>query len=114
MRIEAYEFGRIRVDGREFSRDVVVLPDRVDAPWWRQKGHSLGAVDLSAVLASPPQVLVIGTGLLGRMAVPKETQATLEEAGIEVHAVPTTQAVGLFNRLEAAGKRPVGAFHLTC
>lgn len=114
MRIEAYEFGRIRVDGREFSRDVVVRPGRVDAPWWRQEGHRLAVVDLNDVLSVAPSVLVIGTGSLGRMEVPKQTRATLEEGGLELHVLPTGRAVSLFNRLEAAGRQPVGAFHLTC
>jgi len=114
MRIEAYEFGRIRVDGQEYSRDVVVHRERVDAPWWRQEGHRLAVADLSGILAAEPQVLVIGTGNLGRMEVPAATRRVVEEAGIDLHTLPTAQAVELFNRLDAGGDRPVGAFHLTC
>ena len=114
MRIETYEFGRLRVDGRDFSSDLIVRPEGVEAPWWRQEGHRLAAVDLAAVLAAGPEVLVIGTGSLGRMEVPAHTRTALEEQGIQVHALPTAQAVQLFNRLDADGSRPVGAFHLTC
>src|SRR5918999_328236 len=40
-RIEGYRFGRVEVDGREHTRDLIVLPDRVIAEWWRTDGHAL-------------------------------------------------------------------------
>ena len=40
-RIEQYSFGHIIVDGEEQTRDVIVLPDRVLADWWRADGDRL-------------------------------------------------------------------------
>ena len=114
MRLENYEFGRLRVDGRDYSQDLIVYPDRVHAPWWRQTGHRLLPEDLADVLTARPRVLVVGTGAHGRMAVPQPTRMVLDEAGIELRAAPTAEAVALFNQLEGKGDHPVGAFHLTC
>jgi hypothetical protein len=48
-RLSDYEFGRIKVDGAEHTRDLIVLPDRVVGNWWRRDGHSLVIDDLEAV-----------------------------------------------------------------
>jgi hypothetical protein len=39
-RIDHYEFGRIVVDGREVTNDLIILPGRVVRNWWRQEGHA--------------------------------------------------------------------------
>jgi hypothetical protein len=33
MIIEEYSFGRIKVAGKEYTCDVIILPDRVDSSW---------------------------------------------------------------------------------
>ena len=34
-RIDHYEFGRIMIDGRQETKDLIILPDRVLRNWWR-------------------------------------------------------------------------------
>ena len=66
-------------------------------------------------LTSQPDRLVVGTGRYGRMAVPEETLSEVAARGVEMDAVPTADAVALFNKLAAEpGRRVVAAFHLTC
>jgi len=114
MEIEAYEFGKITIDGKEYTADVIVLPEGVRDSWWRKDGHSLHRDDLAAVVAAKPDVLIIGTGCYGRMAVPEETRLFLEASGIEVHAVRTGEAVKEFNRCVRESARVAAALHLTC
>ena len=112
-RIEGYRFGEIVIQGRRYSSDVIVYPDRIQDQWWRQKGHSLSPSDIGELMKEPPEVLVIGQGSAGRMDVPAETRRRLEEAGMEVIAEPTADACKTYNRL--CGKsRVVAALHLTC
>jgi hypothetical protein len=111
--IEDYRFGRIVIDGKAYSRDVIIYPDRVDPSWWRQDGHRLAAEDLPEVLSEPPEVLVVGQGNPGLMAVPPETRTRFEQAGIQVIAEPTARACQTYNRLRQE-KRVVAALHLTC
>ena len=53
--IEEYEFGKLRVAGKEYRRDVIIYPEgsggtvRVDASWWRKEGHRLDKADLDEV-----------------------------------------------------------------
>jgi hypothetical protein len=111
--IESYRFGRIKVDGREYRTDLLLLPDRILDSWWRREGHNLCLEDLEQALASRPEVLVIGQGKPGLMKVPAELAGELRRRGIEVFAAPTEQAVQEYNRLRE-GRRTVAALHLTC
>lgn len=114
MTIDAYSFGRIRIDGKDYASDVLVFAGRVRDHWWRREGHSLCMEDLAEVLADPPALLVVGTGYYGRMRVPEETLAALRGLGVEVKACSTGDAVAELNRLQREAARVVGALHLTC
>lgn len=111
--IEHYCFGQITIDGVKYSKDVIIFPNRVRSNWWRQEGHNLTVQDLSEVLASPPEVLVIGRGSVGRMDVSAETKAAAQTAGIEVIAQSTGDACETYNRLRQT-RRVVAVLHLTC
>ncbi len=113
MHIDDYEFGRIVIDGRPYTSDVIVYPDRINASWWRKEGHTLREADLTEILAEAPEILIIGTGFSGVMQVPEKTANFLKSKGIKVYIEKTGKAVQLFNEKKAGGKT-VGAFHLTC
>jgi hypothetical protein len=113
MKIEHYSFGSITIDGRTYTSDVIIYPEKVDASWWRKEGHNLNIVDLTDVLKAKPEILLVGTGSSGLMKVPKETLSHLESKGIEVHVSLTAKAVELFNRLQSE-RKVIAAFHLTC
>ena len=112
-KVESYEFGRMVVDGRTYTDDVILLPDRVVPDWWRDQGHRLSIEDLDDVLAAEPEVLVVGTGANGMMTVPRETRQAVEEAGVELKVARTGEAWHSYNDLQNK-RRTAGAFHLTC
>jgi len=114
VKIEAYKFGYVRVNGVEYDRDVVILPDRVSPGWRRGEGHGLSLNDLTETLEFGPDVLVVGTGAHGILKVPRAVVEELEARGIEVRIAKTGEAVNAFNELIAAGRRVVAALHLTC
>jgi hypothetical protein len=117
--IEKYEFGQLRVDGKQYQHDVIIYPgnvpgrDRVNADWWRKEGHRLDEADLNEVLEAKPEMLVVGTGYYGRMKVPEETIEFLANSGIEVSVLPTKEACEKYNQLRAS-RKVVATLHLTC
>lgn len=113
MKIEHYSFGKITIDGKTYTSDVIIYPDRIDSSWWRKEGHSLHIADLVEVVNAKPEILVVGTGYSGLMVVPEETISYLKSRGIEVHVARTEKAVKLFNDLQK-NKRVIAALHLTC
>ncbi|MHC4472711.1 MAG: Mth938-like domain-containing protein [Planctomycetota bacterium] len=119
--IDGYRFGWMKVAGEEHGKDLIVFApgvrgeeETVEGAWWRKEGHGLDPVDLAAVEAARPRVLVIGRGAHGRMVVPEKTLAWLRGLEIEAVVCPTQEATERYNELLAKGERVAGAFHLTC
>lgn len=113
MRIEHYSFGKIIIDGKTYTSDVIIYPDRVDASWWRNQGHYLQAIDLTDIIRAKPDVLIVGTGYSGVMTVPEETVIYVSSKGIEIRVERTEKAVELYNGMKR-DRTVIAALHLTC
>ncbi|MBC7188911.1 hypothetical protein H5U35_01680 [Candidatus Aerophobetes bacterium] len=111
--IEKYSFGKITIDGKIYTSDVIVYPDRVKDNWWRKEGHLLLPEDLEEVVKEKPEILVVGTGNSGLMQVPPETRNWLSSHRIKLIAEPTEKACATYNKLCKTTK-VVAALHLTC
>jgi hypothetical protein len=113
--IDSYQFGRISIDQRTYTKDVIIFPDRVQANWWRREGHLLQLEDLeSAVKEVNPEIVVVGKGKFAVMKVSSEVKDYLQSRNIALRAEKSDKAVEIFNQLTRSGKRVLGAFHLTC
>ena len=114
MKIEKYSFGSITINGKEYTKDVIIFPDKVLSPWWREEGHSLSLKDLKDVIESAPNLLIIGTGAYGAMDIPKEILQKLKEKNIETVSAKTEEATKLYNEKLEENKNIIACFHLTC
>ncbi len=114
MKIESYAFGAIMIDGREYRSDLIIYPDHIDDQWWRREGHLLQREDLSGAFSLKPELLIVGRGLPGLMAVDKKVEEYCRDQKIELISLPTPEAVEKYNQL--ANKKPlvIAALHLTC
>ncbi len=115
MKIESYSFGKMVIDGKVYTSDLIIYPERLNPSWWRKEGHGLSLEDLEDIIKERPDVLIIGTGYHGVMKVPERTIEFLKSSGIEVIVERTEKAVEIYNKMESErSKKIVGAFHLTC
>ncbi len=115
MHIDSYSFGSIRIDGVDYSDDVILLGGDVRSPWWREAGgHIYAPKDLEELMAAAPEIVVLGTGYFGRVKVLDETLTAFADVGSEVVVERTGGAVETFNRLAAEGRDVTAALHLTC
>ena len=110
--ITDYRFGHVTVDGRELTRDVIVLPSRVVENWWRRDGHELVWEDLEGVVDDLPERLVVGMGADGRMRPDPGTLDRLRGRGVEVECHRTDRAIARLAELDPA--TTAAALHLTC
>lgn len=113
MKIEAYSFGNIVIEGRSYTSDVIVYPDRIDDTWWRDEGHLLQVSDIQDILDARPDLLIVGTGFSGRMQIAPPVEDELRKHGIELIAEPTGEAWKTYNEVQAS-RKTVAALHLTC
>lgn len=114
MHIDSASFGSIRINGQNYSSDVIIYPDRVDSGWWRKEGHRLQEEDIREILQAAPQILIVGTGQDGRMKVDPQLKRLLQQKGIELFADLTPEACRLHNDLIKGDKTVITALHLTC
>jgi hypothetical protein len=112
--IESYSFGRMVIDGRQYSKDVIIFPDgRILSPWWRRQGHVLTAGDLEELLQEAPEIIICGTGALGVMRPAPDLREYFQTQDIEFLAEKSSKAVEIFNQM-AGTRKTGGCFHLTC
>ena len=111
--VDSYQFGLIVVNGKEYTSDVIIFPERVRGGWWRKTGHELCLGDIAEVITENPEVLVVGTGASGLMKVLPEVQQAVEARGIKLIAEATDKACHTYNQL-CQSQRVVAALHLTC
>lgn len=111
--IDSYQFGLIVISGQKYTSDVIVFPDRVRGDWWRKVGHELCLEDITEVIASKPEVLIVGMGTPGLVKVLPEVQQVLEAQGIKLITEATDTACHTYNQL-CHSQKVVAALHLTC
>lgn len=113
--IESYGFGRMVINGKVYSSDLIIYPDgQIQDSWWRKQGHCLVEADIVSLIEKQPAVIVAGTGASGLMKPAGELKTLLDHKGIEFIAQPTGKAMEIFNRLRSPDKKVGGCFHLTC
>lgn len=114
MKIESYEFGKIRIGNKDYVRDIIVFPKEIKL-WQREEGHLVNIEDIKEIINKKPNILIFGTGYSGLMEVPKKLQEYLEGLGIKVIIKPTKDASEIYNQfLESEKRGVIAALHLTC
>jgi hypothetical protein len=111
--IDSYNFGRVVIDGKLYTKDVIIIPGRVKDNWWRKSGHQLCIEDIEEEVEKGIEVIIIGTGYSGVMRVLPETMEYLQSRGIEVIVKRTKDACEIYNQLEN-NKKVIACLHLTC
>ena len=118
--INLYQFGKIIINNKEYSNDVIIYPDfdsgeiKVLSPFWRKEGHYLDISDLpEEVLSSKIDVVIVGTGYSGLMKVSEKFKNYFENKGIEVIIENSKKAWKIYNKLEK-DRKIMAIFHLTC
>ncbi len=111
--IDSYYFGQIVINGKQYSSDVIIFPDKVQNDWRRDKSHELSLKDITAVIAESREGLLIGTGASGQMKILPEVPEALKVRNIELIVEPTGGACEIYNRLSPFQK-VVATLHLTC
>ena len=116
MRIEAFEFGSIRIDGHTFGHDVVLRKGKVSdrkkkpsKPYKERFGHT--PLSVAEDIPWDCDHLVIGTGAYGRLPVMHEVKHEAERRGVELVILPTREAIEEVNR---GNGRTNAILHVTC
>ena len=116
-RIASVVWGRIDVEGIGKFRDAKVFPGGAREWDWNETGtaHEPGIqpADVAELLDHGATTIVLSKGMFNRLGICPQTLQLLEEHRIQTHALPTEQAVEMYNRL-CESDQVAGLFHTTC
>jgi hypothetical protein len=112
-KIDSYHFGQIVINGRKYTSDVIIFPDKVQGDWWRDESHELALKDIADIIDENPEILLVGTGASGLMRVLPEVASAIEARNIQLVVQSTGEACQIYNQLSPT-QRVVAALHLTC
>ena len=108
-----YRFGEMILNGKPYSRDLIITPNAIIENWWRKEGHRCSLTDLEKVPSSEIECLIIGSGKFGLLKVDAEAVNYFNGQQVEVIILKTADAVRKYNEMPGK-KRLAAAFHLTC
>lgn len=117
-KITAHSWGRVQVEAAgEGYKDAKLFPGGSRAWDWTETGTShvpgVQPADLEELVEHGAEVIVLSTGRLGALRVPRETLDWLRARDVETHVHRTARAIDHYNALAEA--RPTGALiHSTC
>ena len=113
--IDEYQFGRMTINGKPFTTDLVILPSgEISDNWIRKTGHFLEYNDIKALISAEPEDIIIGTGVSGRMQVDENLLSLFDSLAINVDIDSNKRAVELYNQKIKTNRKVGACFHLTC
>ncbi|PIP48994.1 MAG: hypothetical protein COX14_01595 [Chloroflexi bacterium CG23_combo_of_CG06-09_8_20_14_all_45_10] len=117
-KIDKFSFGSIIIDGKKYSRDVLILADGMIT---KRKGgflmfgsHNIRKEEIKELAEDRPEAVIIGTGTNGKASVAPEVEGWAKEKNLKLIVQPSYQAATRLNELTEQGKRVAALIHITC
>jgi hypothetical protein len=117
-KINNISWGQVEIEGKpKIYKDVKLYPGGCRAWDWRETGtdHKPGIqpADVEELIEKGSRIIVLSTGVYGRLRVSTDTLALIEDRGVKVEVHRTPEAVKRYNHLTEVEN--VGALiHSTC
>ena len=109
--ITAYDNNSISINGKTFSKSLIVATRQLEENWDITAIESLQANHINQVLSFKPELIIIGTG--NRLVFPAvETYSAIIQLGIGVDFMDTRAACRTYNILMSEGRDVVAGLIL--
>lgn len=102
--IRKVENGEILIGSERHTGTLALTSERVVEEWADTAFDELAEGDLDALLATEPELILLGTGSESRFA-PRELTFALARRGVGLEAMTTPAAARTFNVLAGEGRR---------
>ncbi|MDJ0910394.1 MAG: MTH938/NDUFAF3 family protein [Woeseiaceae bacterium] len=102
--IRKVENGEILIGSERYSGSLALTSERVVEEWSGAAFEELAEGDLEALLATEPELILLGTGSDSLFA-PRELTFALARKGVGLEAMSTPAAARTFNVLAGEGRR---------
>ncbi len=111
--IQEFKFGSFKIDGKRYTDDIKIVNGKV-RNWPDRDKHNLTMDNLKDLLASSPELIIVGIGATGLLQVPQEIQEALMLRRIKLVVDKTPGACDAYNAAVKENKRVAALFHATC
>lgn len=117
--IDSTKFGEAIIDNKKYHQ-VLIIGDLIEERDYKKleelfgTSHKIGDWEMEKLLSNNPEIIVIGTGQNGAMALDKETIEKLQNKKTEVIIETTPKIIEIYNNQVKLGKRVNALIHTTC
>jgi hypothetical protein len=117
-KIDSFNFGFIVVDEKQYSSDIVILPDGTVKERTPGKGrlgsHTIARGEIEALTKTQPEVILIGTGVQNMARLAHDAEFYLTEPDLDLTLLPSNEVVKKYNQLIEDGEKVAALIHITC
>jgi hypothetical protein len=117
-KIDSFNFGFIIVDEKQYTYDVVILPDGTvkerDHARGRLGSHSITRSEIEALAKAEPDVILVGTGVQGMARLARDAEFYLAEPNLNLTVLPSPDIVRKYNQRIEDGEKVAALIHVTC
>jgi hypothetical protein len=117
-KIDSFNFGFIVVDDKQYTHDVVILPDGTVKERNPGKGrlgsHSIARSEIENLTKGQPDIILIGTGVQGMARLAHDAEYYLTQPELNLTLLPSPQIVKKYNQYAENGEKVAALIHVTC
>jgi hypothetical protein len=117
-KINSFNFGFIVVDDKQYSHDIIILPDGTVKDRNPGKGrlgsHTISKGEIEALIQDQADVVLIGTGVQGMARLAHDAEHYMMEPDLNITILPSAQIVKKYNQHVDDGEKVAALIHVTC
>lgn len=108
-RIKKAELGKIHINEDIITDDFLLHANGVDK---LEKSARIGTRELDRLLLHDPQAAILGIGFKGKVKVDQSVMDAAKKSKVDMHILPTPEALKKFQELARSGKKVVAHIHI--
>jgi hypothetical protein len=117
-KIDKFSFGSIIIDGRRYSRDVLIFADGTVK---KRKGsflmfgsHNIKKGEIEEIAQDAPEAIIVGTGTDGKARLAPDVESWAKERNLNLIVQPSEEAIAKLTELMEQRKKVAALIHITC
>jgi len=117
MKFSNYSFGKIEIDGKVYTEDIVINKGKVERrnkevsePLKKEYGHT--PLTLAENIPWECRTLIIATGQSGALVIAPEVRKKAQQLGVKIREIRTPDAIPILNMANLEETNSI--IHLTC
>lgn len=108
-RIKNVELGKVHINNEIITADFFLHPGGMEN---LEATNNVGRKEFDRMLLHDPEIAVFGTGFRGKMKISQEVLDSAKKSKVDVHALPTPEALKKFQEFARKGRKVVAHIHV--